>query len=224
MEQAKRKRIPFMLIFTVIGITTAISSIIIFAVLYFLLQPQQTTSSPYLQGNPDGVRELAQSRTLIDFSFPAHTGESLSLSSLQGKPILLFFGYTHCPDVCLITLSDMKKVHENLGDMAKDVSFVFISVDGERDTPERLAEYFYYQRVGDWLIGLSGDDGTLQRISVDYGLYYDLVLEEADENNNYPVDHTASIYLVNSEGELVTIFVYGTLPEYITEQVIAQID
>lgn len=224
MQQTKRKGIPFRLILTVIGITTALSSVIIFGILYVILQPQQVPPSPYVQGNPDGVRELAQPRSLVDFSFPSHTDESVNLSSLQGQPVLLFFGYTHCPDVCLITLSDMKKVHQNLGDNAEDVSFVFISVDGERDTPERLAEYFYHQRVDDWMIGLSGDDTTLQQISVDYGLYYDLVLEESDENNNYPVDHTASVYLINPNGELVTIFAYGTLPEYITAQIITHMN
>lgn len=215
----KRKRTPLKQVFMLVTASMLVSSVVIFTVLYFVLKPQDAAPAPYLQGNPDGVRELTQPRSLLDFALPSQTGEVVSLSSLQGKPVLLFFGYTHCPDVCLITLSDIKRVRAQLGDDAEDVYFVFISVDGERDTPERLETYFYYQSVSDWMTGLSGDDVTLQQISVDYGLYYDLVLDEADDNGNYPVDHTASTYLINPDGELTTIFAYGTLPDYIVEQI-----
>lgn len=219
---AKRKKQPLSVrtIVTVFLSSALIAGSIIFVVLYFLLKPEPIQPL-FLQGNPEGVRELSQARDVIDFTLPSTLGTEVSLSDFEGDMLLMFFGYTHCPDICMITLSDVRRVHELLGDDAENVNFVFVGVDGARDTPERLSEFFVPFGVSDYTIGLQGDDVILQRISADYSLYYDIHL---DEGVNYSVDHTASMYLINAEGQLDTIFAYGTLPEIIVEHIQSRLD
>lgn len=78
---------------------------------------------------------------LSDFTLPSSLGRNLSLSELRGKPVVLFFGYTFCPDVCPMTLSELKRVKAELGADGERLQVVFVSVDGERDTPEVLARH-----------------------------------------------------------------------------------
>ncbi|MGJ3240992.1 MAG: SCO family protein [Anaerolineae bacterium] len=192
---------------------------ILFPVLYFLLKPEPAIPY-YLQGNPEGVRELSQPRAVSDFTLPATTGDDLSLSELRGQHLLVFFGYTHCPDICMLTLAEVRRVHELLGDTARDLQVVFISVDPARDDPERLREFFVPFGVQDYTIGMTGDDVTLQRITPDYSLYYQ---RHEDEGDNYSVDHTASLYYITPTGELDTIFSYGTRPEIIADHLQEQL-
>ena len=110
-------------------------------------------------------------KELADFTLRSHTGAPLSLSDLRGRPVLLFFGYTHCPDVCPMTMVAWKKVKTELGAAADDIAFVFVSVDGERDTPEVLAEFL--NKYHSTFIGLSGNVATLRTVGKDYGLYFE---------------------------------------------------
>ncbi|HEX3052462.1 MAG TPA: SCO family protein [Aggregatilineaceae bacterium] len=171
-------------------------------------QPAQPTAT----SGPGTV--LDPPREVGDFTLTSQTGDPLHLSDLQGKVVLLFFGYTHCPDVCPITLSDFKRVKANLGETAAQVAFVFVSVDGERDTPERLAEY-----IGAFdpdFIGLTGDDTTIKSITQDYGVFYQ---RESYDDPNYLVTHTASTFVLDAQGRLHTVFPYATDPVLIADGV-----
>jgi len=153
-------------------------------------------------------------RDVGDFTLTSHTGDPLTRSDLQGKVVLLFFGYTHCPDVCPITLSDFKRVKANLGDEAAQVAFVFVSVDGERDTPQRLAEY-----VGAFdpdFIGLTGDEAAIKPITQDYSVFYQ---RESYDDPNYLVTHTASTFVLDRQGRLHIIYPYATDPALVADGV-----
>lgn len=144
-------------------------------------------------------------QAVSDFTLTSQTGEPLHLSDLRGKAVVIFFGYTNCPDVCPTTLADFKRVKTHLGADVGRVTFVFISVDGARDTPERLAAY-----VGAFdpeFIGLMGDDATIRTIAKDYGVFFQQVAAAAD-NPNYLVDHTASSFVVDPQGRLALVFPY----------------
>ncbi|GAB5491888.1 MAG: hypothetical protein Phog2KO_21030 [Phototrophicaceae bacterium] len=193
-----------------------IAGAIIFVALYFLLKPEPLQPY-YLEGNPEGVRELSQARDVLDFTLPSTLGTEVSLSDFRGQSVVLFFGYTHCPDVCMITMSDVRRVEDLLGDDSGSVQFIFVSVDGERDTPERLSEFLVPFGLTEAVIGLQGEDVVLQRLRPDYSLFYQL---NTDEGDNYTVDHTASLYLINPEGQLSTIFAYGTRPDIIAEHIL----
>lgn len=150
---------------------------------------------------------------LTDFTMPSSRGEPVSLSDLQGKPTMLFFGYTFCPDVCPMTLAEFKQVKANLGDQADQVNFVFISVDGQRDTPERLAQYV--ESFDPAFVGLQGDEATLRAIGKDYGLYYKAHSPEGT-SAQYLVDHSSASYLIDATGKLRMVYAFNTPPEVIS--------
>jgi protein SCO1/2 len=143
-----------------------------------------------------------------DFTLTDQDGQPFRLSDLRGRVALLFFGYTNCPDICPTTLSEFKRVKALLGDDAERVAFVFVSVDGARDTPERLAAYV--RAFDPQFIGLTGDDASLRPIARDFGVFYQRVNYESDVN--YLVDHTASTFVVDQQGRLRLVFPYGTDP------------
>ena len=141
-------------------------------------------------------------KEVSDFTLTSDTNQPFHLSDLRGKVAVLFFGYTHCPDVCPTTMADFKRVKADLGDDAARVVFVFISVDGARDTPDRLATYVH--AFDPDFIGLTGDDATLRAIAQDYGVFFQRV--NYDNPDNYLVDHTATSFAVGPEGKLRAVF------------------
>lgn len=143
-----------------------------------------------------------------DFTLTNQQGENTSLSDLSGKPVLLTFGFTHCPDVCPITLGEMRSIHEELGEQ---VNYVFVSVDGERDTPEILANYFVTLRVDSFIVGLTGTEAEVREMGIPYGL--DFNYSEADALGNYSVEHTAGLFLLNSEAQWIRRYAYGMRTE-----------
>jgi protein SCO1 len=131
------------------------------------------------------------------------------LSEQRGRVALVFFGYTFCPDVCPTTLGEMRVMAEALGDKAKDVAVVFVSVDPERDTPEQLARYVPVFSSSFYGIHIPPDQ--LEPIKKAYGViaekrYYDA----NDSAAGYSVDHTARVFVVDKAGNLRMSFSYGT--------------
>ena len=142
---------------------------------------------------------------VTDFSLPTANNEAFRLSDQQGKIVLLFFGYTSCPDVCPVTLATFKQVYEKLGDDAQKVRFVMITADPERDTPDKVAEYA--ARFNSEFIGLSGDITKLEVIWKELGVF----VEKQDSGSaaGYLVSHTASVYVLDQSGDLIMTFPYG---------------
>lgn len=148
---------------------------------------------------------------LDDFVMAASTGVDMNLSDFRGQYILLFFGFTHCPDVCPTTLAIFRQVKALLGDDSSQVTFLFISVDSPRDTPDVIAAYL--RNFDPDFIGMSGNDETLQAIAPSFGLFYE---RNDDESQiNYSVDHTGRSYLIDREGRLRISYAYGTEAEII---------
>lgn len=199
-----------MLLLGILLIGILLTGIVLTLTLRQMLAEQEPVNVP-------GVSVLSEGRELMDFTLPSSSGEPVSLSDLRGKYALVFFGYTHCPDFCPLTLAEFKQVKTILGDAADDLNFVFISVDGQRDTPEALARFL--ERFDSTFVGLSGDDATLLRVAPDYGLYYERRVDEGGESGNYPVDHSTASYLVDPDGKLRVIFSYSAEPDVVAEGV-----
>jgi len=142
-----------------------------------------------------------------EFELTQGNGSSFRLSEKQGDVVLLFFGYTSCPDVCPTTLSEMKRVMAELGADAENVQVVFVTVDPERDTPEKLKDYVSIFNPA--FIGLSGSMEDLEKVWSDYGVYRE---EEELPNSaaGYLVNHTARVYLIDRDGNLHLSYSYGT--------------
>jgi protein SCO1/2 len=169
------------------------------------------------QGEFDGSTRLEPPRDVEDFTLTSHRGEPISLSDLRGNLVLMTFGYTHCPDICPITINEFKNIQQELEDDADEVRFVFVSVDGQRDTPQTIADFFRVRRIDEGFIGLTGEDDVLQRMKVDYGVDYKL--NEPREDGYYLVDHTAGSFLLDREGRWVVRYTYGTEPDVIIEDI-----
>jgi len=136
-------------------------------------------------------------------------GETFRLSDQKGKIALLFFGYTSCPDVCPTTLAELKLVMDDLGDRTNLVQVIFVSVDPERDTPEKIQKYVEHFNKG--FVGLSGATDDLEVIWKDYGVFREEV--QSDSAFGYIVNHTARVYLIDMDGNLRLSYGYQTPAE-----------
>ncbi|MBE2184304.1 MAG: SCO family protein [Anaerolineae bacterium] len=153
---------------------------------------------------------------LQDFTMASSTGQNMSLSDFDGQWRLIFFGYLHCPDFCPLTLAEYRQIKALLGDDAQNIEFLYISVDGARDTPEAMRDYL--DNFDPAFIGLSGDDEILARIQPDYGFYYRRQLTGGSQAR-YTVDHSTRTYLVDPSGQLRATFTYDITPSNIASAI-----
>jgi protein SCO1/2 len=134
-------------------------------------------------------------------------GSSFRLSEMRGKVVLLFFGYTSCPDVCPTTLAELKQALEKLGaEKAKQVQVLFVTVDPQRDTPERIQEYV--DHFNQDFIGLSGTESDLAYVWKNYGVFRETV--EGASAAGYVVNHTARVTLIDLAGNMRVSFALDT--------------
>ncbi|MEE9252544.1 MAG: SCO family protein [Thermodesulfobacteriota bacterium] len=153
--------------------------------------------------------------TAPGISLTDHNGEKLSLSDLRGKVVLLFFGYTHCPDICPTTLLKLKRVVTLLREFGDRVRVVFITVDPERDNPNRLKAYIPY--FGKEFVGLTGSMGDIEKVAGAYNVIYKKEYDE-DSKLEYLMGHTSSVYLIDPEGKLLLRYSQGKLdPAWVAE-------
>ncbi|MBN1453305.1 MAG: SCO family protein [Anaerolineales bacterium] len=152
--------------------------------------------------------------TLYDPALPApeialsrDNGSNFRLSEQRGDVVLLFFGYTSCPDVCPTTLSELRKVNMELGSNAGRVKVVFVTVDPERDTPEQIQKYVSIFNPA--FVGLSGSLEELEPVWKNYGVYRE-VEQVPSSAAGYLVNHTARVYLIDRDGNLRLSYSYGT--------------
>jgi len=137
---------------------------------------------------------------LVDLINP--DGSAFDLTAYAGNPTLLFFGYTHCPDVCPATIGELYGVFEE----APQTQAVFVSVDPERDTPEFLTEWTQYMH--DNFDAVTGTPGAIRRAADDYGVKYARV--ETTSTAGYTMSHTADLYLIDEDGQLLITYPFGT--------------
>lgn len=162
-------------------------------------------SGYYLGNLASGKKPELQTATLIpeprplqDFSLIDGNGEAFTLDSLKGHWNLMFFGYTHCPDICPVALSSMVEVNKALDDdTLEQVQTVFVSVDPKRDTPAHLKEYVGFFDPA--FVGATGEDTELRALTKQLALNYRI--QEPDEKGDYLVDHSAWLIIVNPDGE-----------------------
>ncbi len=155
-----------------------------------------------------------------DFTLTDHHGQPFKLTQERGKVVLLFFGYTHCPDVCPDSLAKMAKVLKALGDDAAKVSALFISVDPERDTVEHLNNYVPF--FSPQLIGLTGTPAEIKTVAEAYHAQFkshkkqgSAVGDAANDSVNYSVDHNPNIFVLDQQGKVDNIINYGLPMDHI---------
>ncbi len=139
-------------------------------------------------------------RELPNFSMTNHLGSEFSNKDLNNKWSFIFFGFTHCPDVCPITLSVLDQASSKLEENIKSQT-ILISVDPKRDTPEKLKEYVSHFNHD--MIGLTGSNEQLKSLTQSLGAIYSI---PNDEDENYLVDHSAHIFVIAPDGKLTALF------------------
>jgi protein SCO1/2 len=152
---------------------------------------------------------------VADFTLTSSTGEPMSLSDLRGQIVLIYFGYTFCPDVCPATLTQLKKIPEALGDRAEDVQVVMITVDPKRDTPEVLREYLSHFHPS--FLGLTGTEEEVMAAASPLGIF--MSKHEGSPATGYLVDHTSSVLAIDRDGNLRLIYSFDIPGEAIAEDV-----
>jgi protein SCO1/2 len=133
-----------------------------------------------------------------DFTLTDHTGKTRTLADFRGKIVVVFFGYTHCPDVCPTTLAELKVAKEQLGKDGKRVQVLFVTLDPERDTPQLLASYA--PAFDPSFLGLYGDAAATARVAKEFKVFYQKVPGKTPDS--YTVDHTAGSYVFDPQGRL----------------------
>ncbi|MFM0415903.1 SCO family protein [Paraburkholderia aromaticivorans] len=133
-----------------------------------------------------------------DFHLIDQTGKPRSLADFRGKVVMLFFGYTHCPDQCPTTMAEMAGVRGKLGENGRRVQGLFVTVDPARDTPQVLAQYV--SAFDPTFLGLYGDESTTSALAKEFKFYYSA--QKADAHGNYSVDHGSAIYVFDPTGRL----------------------
>lgn len=142
-------------------------------------------------------------RVDINFSLETVNGDQFNQDKFLKKPSIIFFGFTHCPDVCPSSLQLLSNLIQDLGDDASKINFYFVTADPDRDTKKILKEYLgYFDKK---IIGITGDKAELNKL---YGAL-NIYLKRIDlDNNNYTIDHTASFIVLNSNAEIIGTMIH----------------
>lgn len=150
-----------------------------------------------------------------DFKLTSHDGQPVSTADFRGKAMILYFGYTYCPDFCPTELAEIADALRLLGDDAKNVQPIFITIDPHRDSQEVMAEYvkMYHPQ----LMGMYGTEEEIKPAMDAYRIYSAKTHDEGDDA--YLMDHSTFVYLVGKDGQLKSLLRYGTPSEVMAEEI-----
>ncbi|MFN8440061.1 MAG: SCO family protein [Caldilineaceae bacterium] len=156
---------------------------------------------------------LDKATPATDFTLNAAGNQRVSLSDYRGKIVLLYFGYTHCPDVCPTTMADLRVALSELETKANDIQVIMVSVDPERDSPQWLADYVH--RFDDRFLGLTGPLDQVTEIATAYGIRFQKHAGTAA--TGYLIDHTAKVTVIDRQGNTRMFFPFGLTSEEMAE-------
>lgn len=145
-----------------------------------------------------------------NFSLTDQFGKPFELKQLRGEVVLLLFGYTSCPDVCPLEVSQIAAILKKFSDQHKPVKGLFISVDYKRDTPKILNRYLSYFNAD--ILGLSGSKNEIDSVVKKYHASYKI---ETTDQGNISVDHSSNLFVINQQGELDTLIPFGMSDKHI---------
>lgn len=180
--------------------------------LLFLLAGCGKPSAPPLPTHAIDV-SWRYEKSAPDFRLKDASGKERSLADFRGKAVALFFGYTHCPEVCPTTLADLAQVMRLLGADAERVQVLFVTLDPERDTPEVLGKYVPYFNPS--FLGLYGDEQATAQAAKAFSVSY----RKHPDKNGYTVDHSDSTFLIGKDGKTVLMSPYGQKAQFLADDI-----
>ncbi len=149
----------------------------------------------------------------VDFHLTDPNGKMRKRSDFKNKVVVVFFGYTHCPEICPTTLADLAQVMRLLDKDAEKVQVLFVTLDPERDTPKLLAEYVPSFHPS--FLGLYGDAQTTAQVAKTFGVHYDKQVEKG----SYTLDHSDGTYLIGTRGQPVLLSPYNQRAELLVQDI-----
>jgi protein SCO1/2 len=170
--------------------------------------------APQAEGARSGLFDPP--RVAPDFDLRGSNGARVVLKNLRGKVVILEFGFTYCQEVCPVTLAKLVEVYQELGDAAKEVQLVFVTVDPDRDTPERLAEYLGAMHPA--FLGATEAPAELEAMRKAYGVAAEKVISD-NPRLGYQVNHSSFLYLIDREGMLRGLVPFGRPAEEVVHDV-----
>ncbi|MBI3431405.1 MAG: SCO family protein [Hydrogenophilales bacterium] len=185
------------------------------AALFALTGCQPAPQSPVFQAT-----DITGAAFARDFRLTDHNGRIRTLADFRGKVVAIFFGYTHCPDVCPTTLSDFAAALKLLGAQAGRVQVIFVTLDPQRDTPEILKQFV--PAFNPSFLGMYTDADTLKRLAKEYKVVYQKTSVKAADD--YLIDHSAGTYVYDPRGHLRLLMPYGSSPEAIAHDLKALLE
>lgn len=183
---------------------------------FLLINSNLLTGSPKFHGVV-----MPEPKKAPGFTLTAHAGEEVGLTDFEGQLVLIYFGYTYCPDVCPATLAELSRALKLLDQKDREeVQVLMVSVDPDRDTPEVLADYMAHFDPS--FLGLTGSDSEVAAAAHDYGIF--VQKQEGTVESGYLVNHTANVAVVDQDGYLRLIFKFNTPAEDITADLESLLD
>jgi len=210
---------------TRMGPMLAIVAILISVGLMFAARSYKTSNPPVAiatDGQLQQTNNKPTANSMVQvggpFTLTNHNGQIVTEKSYDGKYLLVFFGYTFCPDVCPTALTTVSNTLDLLGDSADKIMPLFITVDPVRDTPAHLKEYVSYFHPK--LVALTGTEDQIKSITKAYRVYFAKTQTNKDDLEDYLMDHSSITYLMGPNGNFVEHFSHGMEPEKIAERLL----
>ena len=162
------------------------------------------------QNSPKEISNILNKITLVD-----QNGNAFNEHSLNQKPSLLFFGFTHCPEICPTTLSELSNIVDNLKNKINPTNIIFVTIDPQRDTQEYLKDYIQYFK-GD-VIAVTGDIKEIKKLADNWNVFFERV---NTLDNDYTFNHTATVFMLDSNGVFRGTIAWGENPVSISQKII----
>ena len=162
------------------------------------------------QNSPKEISNILNKITLVD-----QNGNAFNEHSLNQKPSLLFFGFTHCPEICPTTLSELSNIVDNLKNKINPTNIIFVTIDPQRDTQEYLKDYIQYFK-GD-VIAVTGDIKEIKKLADNWNVFFERV---NTLDNDYTFNHTATVFMLDSNGVFRGTIAWGENPKSISQKIV----
>lgn len=217
-HKRKRAQVVYILYSSIAGLLIGISALSVYLIQERMRATEAADADHFqVEGEAefDGVIRIEPPIELPDFTLTSQDGDPTGLRDLRGRFVLLTFGFTNCPDICPLTLSDFQLVKGLLGDHSFEVAFVFISVDRSRDKPKVLRNFLAYRKLDD-IIGLTGAETDVHAAGEPLGLSFERSGQASA--GSYTVNHTAGSFLLDRRGRWIMRFQFGVPPETIAAE------
>ena len=202
-------RIGFALYSVIAGLMLGIMALALFLLATALRAPDSSPAAApayLLDSDFDGIITINPAIPLPDIALTNQFGEASAISDLRGGHTLLAFGFLHCPDICPMTLNDMLRLRDMLGAAAERARFVFVSVDGSRDTPEAMRHYLEFRQM-DGLLGLTGAEDRVRKMGAALGLAF--AISDEAVPGGYTVNHSAGFFLLDEQARWIRRYQFG---------------